>query len=42
VNRIFLVALNVPQATGELAVTVPDEVEIFDRTPLPAPHAGAD
>ena len=36
VDRIFLVALNVPQGAGELAIDIPDCVEIFDRTPLPA------
>ncbi|MCD6361357.1 MAG: hypothetical protein J7M38_10895, partial [Armatimonadetes bacterium] len=36
VDRIFLVALNVPQDAGELAVDVPDCIEMFDRTPLPA------
>ncbi|MFO7947972.1 MAG: hypothetical protein R6V19_14300, partial [Armatimonadota bacterium] len=35
VNRIFLVALKVPAGVGELQVSVPDAVEMFDRTPLP-------
>ncbi len=35
VERIFLVALNVPAGAPELAVSVPDSVVMFDRTPLP-------
>ncbi len=34
-DRIFMIVLNVPAGAPELAVTVPDEVEMFDRTPLP-------
>jgi hypothetical protein len=36
VDRMFLVALNVPQGAAELAVSILGEVEMFDRTPLPA------
>ena len=35
VDRLFLVALNVPAGAGEIAITVPEEVELLDRTPLP-------
>ena len=35
VDRIFLVALRVPATAPEIAVTVPEEVELLDRTPLP-------
>ncbi len=35
VGRMFMVALNVPAEAPELEVTVPDSVEMFDRTPLP-------
>ena len=36
VGRMFMVALKVPTEAAELPVTVPETVEIFDRTPLPA------
>ena len=36
VDRMFMVALNVPAAAPEIAVTFPDNVTMFDRTPLPA------
>lgn len=35
VQRLFLVALRVPTNAPELVVTVPDEVTLLDRTPLP-------
>ncbi|MDA1140565.1 MAG: hypothetical protein O3B01_18510 [Planctomycetota bacterium] len=36
VDRMFLVALNVPVKTPEIRVTSPDCVELFDRSRLPA------
>ncbi len=36
VNRLFLVALRVPQNAPELAVEVPECVRLLERTPLPA------
>ncbi len=35
VGRMFMVALKVPTEAPEVKVTVPDCVELFDRTPLP-------
>ncbi len=35
VNRLFMVVLKVPPGTPEIDVTVPDEVALLDRTPLP-------
>jgi len=35
VERLFLVALKVPTNAGEIKVTVPQEVTLLDRTPLP-------
>ncbi|MGD9494863.1 MAG: hypothetical protein AB7Y46_01005 [Armatimonadota bacterium] len=35
VGRIFMVVLSVPPDAPQLAVTVPEQVEMFDRTPLP-------
>ncbi len=34
-DRIFMIVLQVPPDAPELAVRVPDEVAMFDRTPLP-------
>ncbi len=36
VGRLFLVALRVPQDAPELAIQVPECVQLLDRTPLPA------
>ena len=36
VGRMFMVALRVPANAPEIKVTVPECVEMFDRTPLPA------
>jgi len=36
VGRLFLIALQVPAETPEIAVEVPDCVKLLDRTPLPA------
>ena len=36
VDRMFMVALKVPTNALAIKVTVPDSVEMFDRTPLPA------
>lgn len=35
VDRLFLVALRVPTDAPQIAITVPDAVELLDRTPLP-------
>jgi hypothetical protein len=35
VGRLFLVALRVPTGTPQIAITVPEQVELLDRTPLP-------
>ena len=35
VGRLILVALKVPAGAAEIKVTVPEEVEMLDRTPLP-------
>ena len=35
VGRLFLIALRVPTGAPELALTLPDTVELLDRTPLP-------
>ena len=36
VDRIFMIALKVPLAAGEVKVTYPDNVIMFDQTRLPA------
>jgi len=35
VERLFLVALRVPTGAPEIAITVPQQVTLLDRTPLP-------
>jgi len=35
VNRLFMIVLKVPTDAPQIKVTVPDEVEMLDRTPLP-------
>jgi hypothetical protein len=39
VDRLFVIALNVPPATPEITVEVPPQVALLDRTPLPADGA---
>ncbi len=36
VDRMFMIVLKVPAGAPEIAVTFPDNVTMFDRTPLPA------
>lgn len=35
IGRIFMVVLQVPPEAPEIAITLPEQVELFDRTPLP-------